>query len=137
MSQNVYIGPFCLIVAEYVSVYSFLSLISLALQVRQESTDCGLKDILAEIIPEKQKEVKEFRSQHGNFVVGEVNIDMVSVKHLFAAVMDFDLPCLSVLSPLIGMYCACAKRSVVWTLLSLRDKIMLNVLSCIGKLLSL
>ena len=48
-------------------------------QVRHESTDCGLKDVLADIIPEKQKEVKEFRAQHGSFVVGEVTIDMVSL----------------------------------------------------------
>ena len=36
-----------------------------------------MKQILAEIIPEKQKEVKEFRSKHGGFVVGEVTVDMV------------------------------------------------------------
>ena len=49
-------------------------------QVRSQSTDCGLKDVLADLIPEKQKEVKEFRAQHGNFVVGEVTVDMVSWK---------------------------------------------------------
>ncbi len=37
-----------------------------------------MKQILAELIPEKQKEVKEFRSNHGNFVVGEVTVDMVN-----------------------------------------------------------
>lgn len=45
--------------------------------VRHKSTDCGLKEILAEIIPEKQKEVKEFRAKHGGFVVGEVTVDMM------------------------------------------------------------
>lgn len=60
-------------------------------QTRHESTDSGLKDILAKIIPEKQKEVKEFRAQHGNFVVGEVNIDMVS--HQLLIQLD-DKPCM-------------------------------------------
>ena len=55
-------------------------------QVRHESTDCGLKDVLADIIPEKQKEVKEFRAQHGSFVVGEVTIDMVSLAKLHVCV---------------------------------------------------
>ena len=45
----------------------------------QARDDCGLKQILAEIIPETQKEVKEFRAQHGGFKAGEVSIDMVSV----------------------------------------------------------
>ena len=39
-----------------------------------------MKQILAELIPEKQKEVKEFRGKHGNFVVGEVTVDMVSTS---------------------------------------------------------
>lgn len=39
-----------------------------------------MKQILAEIIPEKQKEVKEFRAKHGNFVVGDVSVDMVRHK---------------------------------------------------------
>jgi len=38
-----------------------------------------VKQILAEIIPEKQKEVKEFRAQHGDFKVGDVSVDMVSI----------------------------------------------------------
>lgn len=44
---------------------------------RYESTECGLKAVLAEIIPKKQKQVKEFRAQHGGFVMGEVTIDMM------------------------------------------------------------
>lgn len=47
-------------------------------QARHESTDCGMKQLLAEIIPEKQKEVKELRANHGDFPVGEVTVDMVS-----------------------------------------------------------
>ena len=47
-------------------------------QARHESTDCGMKQILSEIIPEKQKQVKEFRSNSGGMVVGEVTVDMVS-----------------------------------------------------------
>jgi len=43
----------------------------------QSHNDCGVKQILAEIIPEKQKEVKEFRAQHGDFKVGDVSVDMM------------------------------------------------------------
>ncbi len=52
------------------------------MQARHESTDCGMKQILAEIIPEKQREVKEFRAKSGNMVVGDVTVDMVSAGHL-------------------------------------------------------
>lgn len=41
------------------------------------SADSQLKQLLREIIPEKQKEVKEFRAQHGSAVVGEVTVDMM------------------------------------------------------------
>lgn len=42
---------------------------------RQSSTN--LKDVLEKIIPEKQKEVIEFRKQHGATKVGEVTVDMM------------------------------------------------------------
>ncbi|XP_005106615.1 citrate synthase, mitochondrial [Aplysia californica] len=42
---------------------------------RQSSTN--LKDVLEKIIPEKQKEVQEFRKQHGSTKVGEVTVDMM------------------------------------------------------------
>lgn len=41
------------------------------------STSTDLKAVLAERIPKTQKAVKEFRQQHGNKVVGEINIDMI------------------------------------------------------------
>ncbi|XP_064401146.1 probable citrate synthase, mitochondrial [Halichondria panicea] len=44
---------------------------------RYETTDCGLKDIMADLVPEKQKQVKEFRAKHGDFVVGDVTVDMM------------------------------------------------------------
>lgn len=48
-------------------------------QVRQQSSyQSDLKTILADLVPKKQAEVKEFRSQHGSKVVGEVTVDMVS-----------------------------------------------------------
>lgn len=37
-----------------------------------------MKQILSEIIPDKQKEVKEFRAKSGGMVVGDVTVDMVS-----------------------------------------------------------
>lgn len=42
---------------------------------RQSSTN--LKDVMEKIIPEKQKEVIEFRKAHGKTKVGEVNVDMM------------------------------------------------------------
>lgn len=53
----------------------------LSRQVRCESTyQSDLKQILTGLVPEKQKEVKEFRQQYGNTPVGEVTVDMVSWK---------------------------------------------------------
>ena len=71
------------------------SLLSLFSQTRydhhQSHGDSGLKQALAELIPKKQKEVKEFRAQHGGFVVGDVNIDMVSAHlSLSSPVSSFD-----------------------------------------------
>lgn len=48
-------------------------------QVRHESSyQSDLKSILTDLVPQKQAEVKEFRSQHGSKVMGEVTVDMVS-----------------------------------------------------------
>ena len=53
--------------------------IDLYRQVRHESSyQSDLKTILSDLVPKKQAEVKEFRSQHGSKVVGEVTVDMVS-----------------------------------------------------------
>ena len=52
---------------------------AMSLQTRQNSSyQSDLKTILADLLPSKQAEVKEFRSQHGSKVVGEVTVDMVS-----------------------------------------------------------
>ena len=49
------------------------------MQVRHESSyQSDLKSILNDLVPQKQAEVKEFRSQSGSKVVGEVTVDMVS-----------------------------------------------------------
>ncbi|GFR82219.1 citrate synthase, partial [Elysia marginata] len=44
---------------------------------RQASTSTNLKDVMEKIIPEKQKEVIEFRKKHGGSKVGEVTVDMM------------------------------------------------------------
>jgi len=44
---------------------------------RYASDSTNLKDHLANLIPEQQKLVKEFRSKHGNTKVGEVTVDMM------------------------------------------------------------
>ncbi|KAK0043549.1 citrate synthase mitochondrial [Biomphalaria pfeifferi] len=44
---------------------------------RQASSSTNLKDVLSKIIPEKQKEVTEFRKEYGNTKVGEVTVDMM------------------------------------------------------------
>ena len=78
-------------------------------QARHESSDCGLKQILAEIIPEKQKQVKEFRASKGSFVVGEVNVDMVSVCVLCVCVR---VVCVCAC---VCMLCVCCMyNGVVW-----------------------
>lgn len=41
---------------------------------------CGLKERLEELVPQKQKEVKEFREKHGEVVVGKVTVNMVSTS---------------------------------------------------------
>jgi len=46
-----------------------------AIPVRFESTN--LKDILAQKIPAERENVKNFRKEHGNTVVGEVTVDMM------------------------------------------------------------
>lgn len=40
----------------------------------------NLKDVLAALIPEKQKEVAAFRKEYGKSKVGEVTVDMVRIK---------------------------------------------------------
>jgi citrate synthase len=46
--------------------------------VREESSyQSDLKAILSDLVPRTQAEVKEFRSQHGSKVVGEVTVDMM------------------------------------------------------------
>ncbi|BFZ01452.1 hypothetical protein BsWGS_04491 [Bradybaena similaris] len=44
---------------------------------RQLSSSTNLRDVLEKIIPEKQKEVIEFRKQYGGTKVGEVTVDMM------------------------------------------------------------
>ncbi|KAH9524597.1 hypothetical protein Btru_027287 [Bulinus truncatus] len=44
---------------------------------RQVSSSTNLKDVLTKIIPEKQKEVSEFRKEFGTTKVGEVTVDMM------------------------------------------------------------
>ena len=39
---------------------------------------CGLKERLEELVPQKQNEVKEFRQKNGEVVVGKVTVNMVS-----------------------------------------------------------
>ena len=57
-----------------------------------------MKQILSEIIPEKQKEVKEFRAKHGGFVVGDVSVDMVRSYYI-------DLSCMSDLFVCVLVHC--------------------------------
>ena len=37
---------------------------------------------MEELVPQKQNEVKEFRQQHGEVVVGKVTVNMVSQSYL-------------------------------------------------------
>ncbi|KAL3832326.1 hypothetical protein ACJMK2_023979 [Sinanodonta woodiana] len=50
---------------------------AVAVGYRQKSTSTNLKDVLANEIPVKQKEVAEFRKNFGNKSVGEVTVDQM------------------------------------------------------------
>lgn len=43
---------------------------------------CGLKERMHDLIPGMQKEVKEFRAEHGSAVIGEVTVDQVQFSAL-------------------------------------------------------
>ncbi|KAI0231757.1 putative citrate synthase 1, mitochondrial [Lamellibrachia satsuma] len=45
--------------------------------IRFASDSTNLKDVMANLVPEFQKTVKDFRSKHGNTKVGEVTVDMM------------------------------------------------------------
>jgi hypothetical protein len=53
---------------------TFCALLSFRLQPQPS----GLKERMAEIIPDKVEEVKAFRAEHGSTKIGEVTVDMVS-----------------------------------------------------------
>ena len=40
----------------------------------------NLKDHLANLIPQEQKKIKEFRAKHNNTVIGDVTVDKVSLR---------------------------------------------------------
>ncbi|GFO04970.1 citrate synthase [Plakobranchus ocellatus] len=44
---------------------------------RHVSSSTNLKDVMEKLIPEKQKEIVEFRKKHGSSKVGEVTVDMM------------------------------------------------------------
>ena len=79
-------------------------------QVRHECTyQSDLKTILADLVPQKQAEVKEFRSQHGSNVVGEVTVDMVS---MYEYCYMYNTVCVCV-CPLFTQ-CVCYSVYTVW-----------------------
>lgn len=51
-----------------------------SLIARNISADKTLKEVLTEKIPQEQENVKAFRKSHGSTKVGEVTVDMVSIK---------------------------------------------------------
>lgn len=57
--------------------------------VRNISADKTLKEILAEKIPQEQENVKAFRKSHGATKVGEITVDMVSIKLQFVCLCFF------------------------------------------------
>ncbi|XP_072423129.1 LOW QUALITY PROTEIN: citrate synthase, mitochondrial [Chiloscyllium punctatum] len=44
---------------------------------RNASSTTNLKDVLAEIIPKEQSRIRAFKKQHGQTVIGQINVDMV------------------------------------------------------------
>ena len=57
-------------------------------QSRRQASD--LKSVLAEKIPATIADVKAFRKEHGNTKVGEITVDMVSLK-LKIVKRDFEI----------------------------------------------
>ncbi|XP_071955171.1 citrate synthase, mitochondrial-like isoform X2 [Antedon mediterranea] len=55
-------------------ISNFLPAIS---SVRNVSDSTNLKEVLANLIPKQQQEVKEFRQSHGNKVIGEIVVDQL------------------------------------------------------------
>ncbi len=50
---------------------------SLACGTRNVSDSTNLKDVMADLVPKKQKEVVSFRKSHGTKVIGEVMVDQL------------------------------------------------------------
>ena len=46
----------------------------------------NLKDVLANLVPQKQAEVKQLRQEHGKTKVGEVTLDMVSMHPKYTVI---------------------------------------------------
>ena len=44
----------------------------------------NLREVLTNLIPEKQEEVKKFRAEHGKTVVGNVTVDSVLNSHILS-----------------------------------------------------
>ena len=49
---------------------------------------------MADLVPEFQKTVQQFRSKHGNSKVGEVTVDMVSKPHWVMMIFLVQLICI-------------------------------------------
>jgi citrate synthase len=69
--------PFSRLSASLRSARSSAKVLPLCATRQNSSYQSDLKTILADLLPSKQAEVKEFRSQHGSKVVGEVTVDMM------------------------------------------------------------
>jgi hypothetical protein len=62
-------------------MFSFLFQSYAAVSSRFASSDStDLRKVMAEKIPAFQEEVKAFRKEHGNKVIGEVTVDQVRVR---------------------------------------------------------
>ena len=99
-------------------------------QVRHECTyQSDLKTILADLVPQKQAEVKEFRSQHGSNVVGEVTVDMVSMyEYCYMYNTVCVCVCVSPFHSLFSVYCM--EKSMLCTCnLTIYNYIVLYILS--------
>lgn len=74
--------PLSRISAALHSAKSAARFLPLAVVRHESSYQSDLKSILSDLMPQKQAEVKEFRSQYGSKVMGEVTVDMVSEHSL-------------------------------------------------------
>ena len=86
MRIPLYVNVQCFNVNHFIQGYAQLNVNSNRL-ASTDSTD--LRKVMAEKIPAFQEEVKAFRKNHGNKVIGEITVDQVNLDRSVAVIKAF------------------------------------------------